>query len=386
MRKTSKRFLFFIQSSVPSNSGAGLSAFNYAKNLTKYGFGCTILCYDFSISENKIEIIEEIRIVRVPLGSSLISKLFCLILASRIIVSELYRTDYTCVYGIPTGREFFLLSALLLRKYVIFRSTLLYNDDYKSLKTKRRVTYFLLTRCVKIYWAINPYFLDLYEELGLDMDRAFLNSQGVDIDKFRPHTSIYEKNRVRKSLGLPSDKLILISVGYVIERKGYRAIFDMLEQIDEDFLYLVVGDYELEKSHYLYSQNDEMRTLFNYGKRRLGEKIKFLGPSNEVASLLRVSDIFVLNSSSEGVPNALLEAMASQLICVVSRLEGVDGYLTESDKNAIVIGADDGKGLDYIGSVISEIHQFDYLGINARTSICNKFSVRASVSNLIARI
>jgi len=68
----------------------------------------------------------------------------------------------------------------------------------------------------------------------------------------------------------------------------------------------------------------------------LKEKIVFTGPVENVNEYLQASDIFLLNSKREGVPNALLEAMACGTICIVRNLKGVDQYITRHHENSMV--------------------------------------------------
>jgi glycosyltransferase involved in cell wall biosynthesis len=68
----------------------------------------------------------------------------------------------------------------------------------------------------------------------------------------------------------------------------------------------------------------------------LTEHVRFTGPRTDVARLLPGLDAFVLGSRFEGLPIALLEAMASQVACVVTRVGGVPQAVTDGIEGLLV--------------------------------------------------
>lgn len=126
---------------------------------------------------------------------------------------------------------------------------------------------------------------------------------GVDVSVYRT-LSNSEKHLLRKKLGLPVDKKIVISTGALIKRKRpFRLLeaFSKFNEIDGTF-FLVLGDGELFNKLYKYQ----------------GPYIKLLGSVNNVAEYLQASDVFISNSKAEGLPMAMLEAASTGLIIVGS--------------------------------------------------------------------
>ena len=119
----------------------------------------------------------------------------------------------------------------------------------------------------------------------------------------------------------------------MIERKGYREVFDSLAKyVDEDFLYVVIGKYQVNEDEYMIHENENMQKLHMYGKNLLKNKIFFTGECKNTEDYYKIADLFILNSKKEGMPNVLLEAMASSLPVIVTSLPGVVNYITKNKK------------------------------------------------------
>ena len=144
----------------------------------------------------------------------------------------------------------------------------------------------------------------------------YLAGVGVNLKKFKKST--IDKSVKRKELGIPENSLVLLSVGELIVRKNHetaiRAIADM------DAYYLIAGDGVLR--HHLQSRIDAMG---------LGERVKLLGYRKDVADLYNAADIFVFPSFQEGLPVSVMEAMASCLPCVASKIRGNTDLLENTE-------------------------------------------------------
>lgn len=99
----------------------------------------------------------------------------------------------------------------------------------------------------------------------------------------------------------------MISVGELSVRKNHRVVVEALQELPDNYWYVIVGKGEL---------NDELEAMDKTGR------LKLLGFRTDIVGLLQSSDIFVFPSLQEGLPVALMEAMASGLPCVVSKIRG----------------------------------------------------------------
>ncbi len=130
------------------------------------------------------------------------------------------------------------------------------------------------------------------------------------------HTDV-NKYDLRKTLGLPIDKFMIVSVGRLWPQKNHSLLIDVVKEIDGIFL-LIVGDGSLKEA---------------LKERALGyeDRIQFIGQidTSRVRHYLGACDLFALPSFYEGMSNALLEALSTGLPILVSdipeQLEVVKG-------------------------------------------------------------
>jgi glycosyltransferase involved in cell wall biosynthesis len=165
-------------------------------------------------------------------------------------------------------------------------------------------------------------------ELGIAAERIVVVPNGVDTARFRR----IDRATARRALVLHGDGAVLISVGALVERKGFHRVFECLPALRRAFpelRYLVVGGPGPE---------GDWRAELERRARDQGvhDCVIFLGTvaPEDLHVPLSAADAFVLASSNEGWANVLLEAMACGLPVVTTDVGG----------NAEVV-ADAGLGL-----------------------------------------
>lgn len=111
----------------------------------------------------------------------------------------------------------------------------------------------------------------------------------------------------RTEIGVPWNAKLLISVGELSVRKNHKVVVEALQELPDDYWYVIVGKGELK---------DELMALDHTGR------LKLLGYRRDIVELLWASDLFVFPSLQEGLPVALMEAMASGINVVASHIRG----------------------------------------------------------------
>lgn len=147
---------------------------------------------------------------------------------------------------------------------------------------------------------------------------------GIDLDKFQKKEPT--RQEIRNKLGIPESKIILMSVGELTKRKNHMAAIEALAHLKEyDILYMICGDGPLKAQ--LRAKAAEL------GVR---DRLKLLGFRKDIAELHKAADIFVFPSLQEGLPVAVMEAMASGLPVVASKIRGNEDLISNNQGGYLV--------------------------------------------------
>lgn len=147
---------------------------------------------------------------------------------------------------------------------------------------------------------------------------------GIDLDKFQKQEPTRQK--VRNKLGIPDGKIILMSVGELTKRKNHMVVIEALARLKEyDILYVICGDGPLKAQ--LRAKAEEL------GVR---DRLKLLGFRKDIAELHKAADIFVFPSLQEGLPVAVMEAMASGLPIVASKIRGNEDLISNNQGGYLI--------------------------------------------------
>ncbi len=180
---------------------------------------------------------------------------------------------------------------------------------------KRAIVYGLeavAARCSDVELVQNPEDLELLRRLHLS-PRARLLGNGVDLERFRPPEP-HERHAVRASLGIDDDCIVVGTVGRLVEEKGFPELFEAMEHLDRTrYTLVVVGGDDRSKA-------DALAPAIIEPAAAAG--VRLLGHRDDVDSLYRAMDVFVLPSHREGYPRAAMEAAASGLPLVVTDIRG----------------------------------------------------------------
>lgn len=197
--------------------------------------------------------------------------------------------------------------------------------------------------------------------------QTVLNGLPVERFNFPPE----QRQRARQGLNLPPNALVIGCVGRLVPLKCHARmieVFPTLLQQFADLHMVIIGDGPLRAD--LQAQIDALG---------LGERISLAGHHPQVASLLPALDVFALPSQTEGLSIALLEACASGLAIVATRVGGNPEIIHDGD-TGLLIPPDDNASLSRaLARLLASSDERATLGQSAR----NWVSAHASDSALL---
>lgn len=135
---------------------------------------------------------------------------------------------------------------------------------------------------------------------------VYIPGVGVDTEKFKPRES--GRDKIRKELGIPEERVLLLSVGELNENKNHNAVIRAIQGIS-NLTYVIVGKGELK---------DKLET----SAKECNVDLRVMGYRADVVDFYNAADVYILPSIREGLNVSLMEAMASGLASCASRIRG----------------------------------------------------------------
>ena len=168
-------------------------------------------------------------------------------------------------------------------------------------------------------------------DLRIPAEKITMIEQGREPNRLgRP--SAERRRRVRLQLGLQEDHQVLVNVGRQDFQKGQRYLLEAMARLtpaNPRLVLLVAG-----RPGNVSRELDHLRDQLG-----LRERVLFLGHRDDVPDILAAGDLFVFPSLHEGLPGAVIEAMALGLPIIASSIDPVRETVEEG-RNAILIGPD----------------------------------------------
>jgi glycosyltransferase involved in cell wall biosynthesis len=163
---------------------------------------------------------------------------------------------------------------------------------------------------------------DLRHRLGVRKPISVI-SNGVDLSLFRPSDDPRVRSRTRASLGIKGEGPVLLSVGAVSPRKGSDLLVEawsklMAEYPDAELVF--AGPRHDKNNSRLRKFHDDLNARI--ANSRNPDRVHFAGVRDDMNSVYAASDIVVLASNREGMPNVMLEAMACERPVLITPFAG----------------------------------------------------------------
>mgnify|MGYP003699975509 CR=1 FL=1 len=203
---------------------------------------------------------------------------------------------------------------------------------YKGASLKNWLIYYTMEK-IAAHWTdglitMNEEDFNIAKKFNLRRKDAvfYVHGVGIDIEKYSINDE-EKRRKLRRGLGFSENDILILTVAEINTNKNHKQIIDAIKTFKNyysNIYYLIVGTGEKEKElkNYVLISNLETR-------------IRFLGYREDIPEILNAVDIFALTSLREGLPRAIMEAMAASKPIIATNVrgnrdlvrDGVNGYL-----------------------------------------------------------
>ena len=213
------------------------------------------------------------------------------------------------------------------------------------------------------------------EQVKKDMLSMYLSEKKISVVANGINTHLYSnpvpRDQALNSFQIPSEKTVVGTISSLTSEKGIDDLITALYSLRSQAPYLhllIVGSGDQQEN--LKQQADTLG---------ISQSITFAGRQSDINRMLSAMDIFALPSLNEGLPMALLEAMAAGKPAVASDVGDVSVAIT-SDTGLLVHPGSPSELAHAILSLLNAPQQRIILGENARRCVNGQFSAHAMAS------
>ncbi len=239
----------------------------------------------------------------------------------------------------------------------------------------RKQLYRMAVKACDDRWAVGPAAADaVMRTLGLPPDSVHVVANGVDTSIFRPAPS---KGLLRRRLGLPDDRPVVLSVGNLKPVKGHDVLLEAIQLLGPaaKLVTLVIA-----------GQDHQNGTLHGWAGRHLADvDVRFVGRQDDPLPWFQAADLFVLPSRWEGMSNALLEAMACGLPVIATAAGGNVDVVAHEQTGLLVPPGDPSALARETARMLHDGSLRERLGRAARSHVLAAHDVRSTAEQYAER-
>lgn len=200
---------------------------------------------------------------------------------------------------------------------------------------------------------------------GIQQEQIIYIPNGVNVSLFTKNNTNYSKKR--KELGISENSPVISSIGRLNPQKGFPYLLQAFQIVQTQFphsILLIIGAGPLLKT---------LESLVE--KMNLSDNVKFLGERTDIPELLSCTDIYVQSSLFEGMPNAVMEAMATGKSVVATSVDGTL-ELIEEGKTGWLVEPENSEALaEKICYVLNDLEMAEKVGTAAAERMTKEFSI-----------
>ena len=263
------------------------------------------------------------------------------------------------------------------RKHLVMKQTSIGHDDAVSLAERGMLARWTARR-IDCLVAPSPAFAVRHAQGPFARTPLRVIPNGVDTRRFAP-ADAHARAAARRALGLPEHARVVLHVGFFSREKAVDLLFDAWARTAArwtDSVLVLVG--ATQPGHGEIDPAIAPRVREDARRHGLASRVVFVERTDDIDTYYRAADLFVLASLREGLPNVLLEAMATGVASIASRLPGVtDSVITDGVDGLLVPPGDRARLEAAIDSLLADPSRAATLGAAARCTIETRYAMPA---------
>lgn len=236
---------------------------------------------------------------------------------------------------------------------------------------------------MRFYAALDRFFLRKFSQIiavSVDVQNKIIQSNisrgkvsliknGVNVNRF---DDVECSPKFKATLGIPEHRMVIGTVGRISSEKGHLHllnVFNIIQKKIPEITLLIVGDGNLR---------EKLQREFD------SQLIVFTGQRSDLPNLYKCMDIFVLPSLTEGLPMVLLEAMASSLPVVATKVGFVPNVILEKETGLLVEPGDEEGLWNCLVALLADPEKRIGMGLKGYERVKNHFSASRMAKEYLA--
>ncbi len=324
-----KRILVFSTDDHLYPAGGAEQAFgNIVERMPEWEFD--LICGKLRSGVQAYEKVGNVHIHRMGLGIPKVDGIILALFGQYCAYKLMKKYEYDLLWSIMASYGAFAAVRVKKKTGVPLLLTLQEGDSFEYIYNKVRFVrngFNEIFKSADGIQAISKYLLAWGKDMGYKGSLAKVIPNGVAVQAFTEEFSGPQRQAKRASFGFESNARILFTSSRLEKKNGVGDVISALALLPPHVCFVVCGSGSLQDT--LKSQVQALG---------LQNRVQFMGfvDPKELPLLMQASDIFIRPSLSEGLGNAFLEAMASQIITVGTNAGGIPDFLTDGETGFVV--------------------------------------------------
>lgn len=389
MSKEPKKILIFSLSYYPLNiGGAEIAIKEITDRIDTKDIEFDLICLRFDSSLTKFERIGNVNVHRIGFTKDntksadlvklpmYLNKVFFPVTAFLKAISLHRKRKYDVMWSMMSYMGFpALFFKLFYNAKMPFLLTLQEGDSISHITKRYRIRsvgflYKMIFKKANFVQVISRYLADFARQMGYVGDIEIVPN-AVDAKYFSAQFSKTDLDNLKQKLGKGSDDKFIITTSRLVHKNAVDDIISSLEFLPANFKLFILG---------IGPDEEKLKNLVDV--KGLKDRVSFLGhiDNSDLPKYLKVSDVFVRPSRSEGFGNSFIEAMARGLPVVATQEGGIADFLFDSVKNKNMkptgFAVEVNNPKDVASGIMRSLKNKEFTGsviINARNMVFEKY-------------